>query len=839
VNAEAKGPVEKLTGSLRAHASNVRYQDQRVDRFQLSVDARDAPSNAEGSLALDAATSLGSLTARGAFGMEGDNQLRIDRFVLTYAEALTATARLLIPFDGRPIIGNVAVHSEDLAPVGRALQRQLAGRFDLDVMLDGANRTQRVAARLSGNGIRYGPEAAPIAGVDALSGNIEAIDVPAENRLRADISASNVLAAGGKLSTASLRATGARNAYQVSAATKGDLQGLTQLTADAEVIPAETTSITLRRLQATLKDESLRLMRPARLAFGGDRLQVDDLAFMYGKAQATLSATKTPRRVEGRFAVRDFDLSLVEKFQPGSQLSGVVNADAGLTGTPAAPALNARARATGLSLARIRQNVRARAPALDVTLAANVGADRASVDITGLGLGEAPLRARLSAPVRFTVEPFAFAVVETGPIDGSVAWRGEIDRLFQLLPIDAFLLSGHADVNLAINGTVQQPAVNGEVALARGSLEVFETGTVLRPLDLTVTAAQSEWRLTSLQAGDGGNGRLTGAGAVTLADPPRVDSRIELQSFAALRRDDIVSKLSGAISADGAIGERLQVAGRIENEGTEVRLVNRLPPSVVTVDVVFKDELHGPETTAVSQPQEAGASWIALDLTLALPGRVFVRGRGLDSEWGGLLTITGTAANPQIDGRIEPVRGNFDFLGKRFTIDEGRIGIQGIQDITIDLTASYERADFRALIILSGTPAQPKITLQSDPELPQDEILARVLFNKSTGGLSIGEAAQLASAAAALASGEPGVLDNLRSAAGLDRLTLGSSEEGGGLGTVEAGRNISRDVYVGVEQGTSSSSTVVEISITDNLKLRSTTSSEGNSRTGVRWNWNY
>ena len=38
------------------------------------------------------------------------------------------------------------------------------------------------------------------------------------------------------------------------------------------------------------------------------------------------------------------------------------------------------------------------------------------------------------------------------------------------------------------------------------------------------------------------------------------------------------------------------------------------------------------------------------------------------------------------------------------------------------------------------------------PELPQDEILARVLFNKSTGGLSIGEAAQLASAAAALAA---------------------------------------------------------------------------------------
>ncbi|MGZ9112452.1 MAG: translocation/assembly module TamB domain-containing protein, partial [Rhodoplanes sp.] len=441
----------------------------------------------------------------------------------------------------------------------------------------------------------------------------------------------------------------------------------------------------------------------------------------------------------------------------------------------------------------------------------------------------------------FAVEPFIFAVAETGPIDGAVTLRGDIDPLFQMLPIDAFLLSGHTDVNLAIGGTVQTPAVHGEVVLARGSLEVFETGTVLRPLDLTVTAAQREWRLTRLQAGDGGNGTLAGGGALALTDPPRVDARIELRNFAALRRDDIVSKLSGAISADGAIGERLQVAGRIENEGTEIRLVNRLPPSVVTVDVVFKDELQATGTVAAPRPEEAGASWIVLDLTLALPGRVFVRGRGLDSEWGGLLTITGTAGNPKIQGSIEPIRGNFDFLGKRFTIDRGRIGIQGIQDITIDLTASYQRSDFRALIILSGTPAQPKITLESDPELPQDEILARVLFDKSTGGLSIGEAAQLASAAAALASGEPGMMDNLRTAAGLDRLTLGSSEAGGGLGTVEAGKNLGENVYVGVEQGASAASTeaVVEIDLTKHLKLRSTTSGEGSNRVGLRWQWDY
>ena len=208
------------------------------------------------------------------------------------------------------------------------------------------------------------------------------------------------------------------------------------------------------------------------------------------------------------------------------------------------------------------------------------------------------------------------------------------------------------------------------------------------------------------------------------------------------------------------------------------------------------------------------------------PDRYSFAVAGWNSEWAGSFTVTGTAADPQVQGSIQPVRGSFDFLGRRFVLDTGRIGVHGLQDITIDLTASFQRPDLRALILVSGTPSQPKITLHSEPELPQDEILARVLFNKSTGGLSIGEAAQLASAAAALASGEPGMLDKLRTVAGLDRLTLGSSQEEGGLGTVEAGKNISKNVYVGVEQGASATSTVVEVNITDNLKLRSTTTAK-------------
>src|SRR3546814_15681269 len=64
--------------------------------------------------------------------------------------------------------------------------------------------------------------------------------------------------------------------------------------------------------------------------------------------------------------------------------------------------------------------------------------------------------------------------------------------------------------------------------------------------------------------------------------------------------------------------------------------------------------------------------------------------------------------------------------------------------------------------------------------LPQDEVLARILFGKATGELSALEAVQLADSVATLTgvSGGPGVLGEVRSAVGLDRLSVDAGEGG-------------------------------------------------------------
>lgn len=843
LDAEANGPIAQLTAKVRAIGNDIVFQDQQIRRVNLNVDANAVADGTRGTLALDAATSLGNLAATSGFGFEQAAQrLRVDRFRLTFADALTANADLTIPLDGKPIAGRATVQSPNLAPVGKAVGEDLAGRLDMAVVLAEVRGAQQVSADLRLDDVAYGPPAARAAEVGSLRANVQLVDPEVERRLQASVDATNIRAADGVFAKATVQAEGSRGRYSVDARANGDLQGVTQFALQGDVGLAEATAVTLRRLDAKVHGETLALQQPAQIVVGADRLQVDDLTLAFARARATLALLKTRTEVRGRFDLRDFDLALLDKFQPGTGLKGVISADADLSGRPTAPALTANVHAAGVRASGNQKSaVRGQAPSLTAALTATIANGRANATLNAQGLGEQPLFATVAVPARFSVEPFDFTVAETAPIEGQVSWQGTLDPLMQMLPIDAILMTGRAAINLSIAGSMQQPLVNGAISLSGGTLEVFQSGTLLRPLDLEITARGNTWDLTRLEARDGGNGTLSGSGSVVLADPVRVDTRVDLKGFTAVRREDVVSQLDGSVSVNGNVGEQMLVSGRIENRDTEIRLINRLPPSVVTVNVKFTDAPPPPPATPTGEP---GMGWLKLDMTISLPGRVFVRGRGLTSEWAGNIDISGTAERPQVRGSLHPVRGDFDVLGKRFTLSEGKITIDGLdQDIDIDLTATYQRSDLTARVIVSGTASQPKLTLESTPELPQDEILARVLFNKSTGRLSAAEAAQLATAAASLASGEPGVLDKLRTATGLDRLTLGSTQDSNGdeVSTVEAGKNISDGVYVGVEQGltAASSAAVVEVDVTKNIKLRSETTSEGSSRVGLRWEWDY
>jgi translocation and assembly module TamB len=127
--------------------------------------------------------------------------------------------------------------------------------------------------------------------------------------------------------------------------------------------------------------------------------------------------------------------------------------------------------------------------------------------------------------------------------------------------------------------------------------------------------------------------------------------------------------------------------------------------------------------------------------------------------------------------------------------------------------------------------------------LPQEEILARLLFGNSVTDLSATEAIQLAAALNSLRGGGGGLnpLGKLRSAVGIDRLRILSADEAGGRGTaLAAGQYITDDIYVEViTDARGFTATQLEIALTRALSVLSQTGSFGGSSVSVRYSKDY
>ncbi len=145
-----------------------------------------------------------------------------------------------------------------------------------------------------------------------------------------------------------------------------------------------------------------------------------------------------------------------------------------------------------------------------------------------------------------------------------------------------------------------------------------------------------------------------------------------------------------------------------------------------------------------------------------------------------------------------------------------------------------------AIVTVSGRASDPDIAFSSQPPLPEDEVLARILFNRATQDLSPFQYAQLAAAAAQLAGGGggPGILGQLRGATGLDDLDI--ITEADGSTALKAGRYLSEDVYLDVQTDSSGVSRAqINLDLSDRLTARGSVGTDGNTTLGIFFERDY
>ena len=367
------------------------------------------------------------------------------------------------------------------------------------------------------------------------------------------------------------------------------------------------------------------------------------------------------------------------------------------------------------------------------------------------------------------LEPFV-ADMPDGPVAGRLDAEIQLARLADVAGLDDDRLEGLLDAGLSLAGTLQDPQLDGTVEIIDGIYENGLTGTVLHDMTLRARARQQRLTIEQLSANDGGSGRISGQGFVEI-DPAAsfpLELTLSLQSARLVQTNEADATLGGQLRLAGT-ALAASLTGQIEVERADIMIPDQVGPSVPTIQV---EEIGGPpgRTNGAAATAGGGSAFdLRLDVVVNLPGRVFVRGRGLEFEWEGRIQAKGSASDPRLTGsaadpprRLRPARPPLRSSSRRDHLHRKRR--RPIR--TIDIEAVAQATDITAIVRIGGDAKAPTIALESQPPLPEDEVLSRLMFNRAASSITPLQAVQLAAAVNRLRGGGPGVLDRLRGALG-------------------------------------------------------------------------
>jgi len=405
-------------------------------------------------------------------------------------------------------------------------------------------------------------------------------------------------------------------------------------------------------------------------------------------------------------------------------------------------------------------------------------------------------------------------------------------------------VTGRFAADLALSGTSDAPAVAGWLRVRDGTYENVRTGTILKGITADVAPSQSRLVLSRLSATDGQKGTISATGWLDILPDKQFPFGLALALGDAtlLRTDYITGAVRGDVTLSGSTADML-LTGRLTTGPVDARLPERALPELAELEIteINLPGATGPPPSAPRTPMKP----VRLNVSLKLPKRVFVRGHGLDSEWEGAISVTGTSEEPVVTGRLTLVRGRFDFVDRQFKLTEGSISFTGATPPApvMNLKAETVTGGITAVITLSGPVTEPAIAFSSVPTLPSDEILSRVLFGRSASQLTPYQALRLAMIADTLARGGDGfsVLGRMRRIMKIDRLELTEADGAEGGTAISAGKYLSDDLYVEVKKGVSERSTSVSVEkqVSRHISVESEVGTQRGPGLGIKLKWDY
>ena len=815
------GSLDHLDASLKATFGEGRLLDRPTSGLTLVARASDITGLVDASASLRGDVDRQALAGSAHLARHADGGWVADNLAVSLASARLA-GNLAIDKD-RLASGELSFSAANLDDLSPLVLTKMSGALQASVHASSSGGRQDVSIVADSVRMSVGPNT-----LDGLKVDLTLSDLWGMRIMSGVASLSRAAFAGQSIANVKLAATGRADSSDLDLT--ASVRGLA-LKASGRLSGGPSTRLQLATFSVQGAGQRLSLVRPAALVFGGDGLDIENLALAVGSGRFSLVGHAGPT-LDLRATAAGLPLSALDLMAPGLGLSGSADGEATIKGAAGEPSANWRVRLKALSAPQTRNAV---LPALDVDGSGRFAGSRTSLDVAvNVGKGGS-VRATGSAPLTIG-----------GALDVKIAGKLDAGLLNNALSISGRHFSGALAIDLQARGTVAKPLAEGSLTLSDGAFSDDQTGLKITSISGLILAKGANLRIDRLSGKTPNGGSIGATGQVRLDPAAGFPGALHVTSqHAELVATAIVAAVADmSLDVTGALARTPDVAGRVSIVSMDINVPDRF--SSVTSPIPGTRHVN-PNATARAvlalrtKAGSAGARTPLFDARLALTisaSRIFVRGRGINAEMGGDLRLSGSAVNPHVSGGFDLQRGSLSFLGKRLVFTRGRVQFHGGAMPELDLLAETSSADITARVSVTGPAAQPVFAFTSNPSLPQDEILSRILFQKASGNLSAFQAVELANAVASL-TGRGDAFERLRKSLGVDSLDIGSSASGSP--TVGVSRAISDRISVRATTGAlpQDNGVSVDLNVSRHIRLQAGVDASGGSSVGIGADWEY
>jgi translocation and assembly module TamB len=320
-------------------------------------------------------------------------------------------------------------------------------------------------------------------------------------------------------------------------------------------------------------------------------------------------------------------------------------------------------------------------------------------------------------------------------LQGSRGRNGKLD-LRLVASIDGRLLQGlfteleHAAgtclVQATVGGTLQAPTMLGNLRIEDGEARLRNFPVAARELNGSVSFSEGALVIDDLR-GKLNNGEAKVSGGVELKHlaPQKIDLSAHLTDVNLRLQDNLPATVDGDVTLFGPPLEPL-LGGSINL--SRIRYTEDLDIERSLLDFSRRP----PPPRAVGK----SALLVHFDLDVHLGQSVRIENNLARADLKGDLKVTGTSRNPGMLGSVNTVHGTAQFRGNEFQIEQGVLSFTDRTRVrpSFDFQALAqvkERLDakeYKVRLHAYGTPADPRVTLSSEPALAEADLTFLLTF---------------------------------------------------------------------------------------------------------------